>query len=148
MLEQIEIQLEELRQAEELEAQVRAMVAAKRQRLASLLREFAGVRKQEQEAVLAAAPAPSAPEPVLEEKPLLEEKPVLQAKKDRPYGAPGAPRDLLAESGAKPASQMASKGATALLKDKNAVAKSPSAQHVFQSLNRLVGGTKDSTLKH
>lgn len=142
MLEQIEIQLEELRQAEELEAQVRAMVAAKRQRLAALLREFAGVRKQEQEAVLAAAPAPSAPEPVL------EEKPVLQAKKDRPYGAPGAPRDLLAESGAKPASQMASKGATALLKDKNAVAKSPSAQHVFQSLNRLVGGTKDSTLKH
>jgi hypothetical protein len=149
MLEQIEIQLAELKQAEEIEAQVRAMVASKRERLAVLLKEFASTRKLP-EAVPNAEPIPV-------------------DRRERPYGAPGAPRDLLAESGAVAAKEVPSKGATVMLKPgalrseavparseagpaRNEAAKAPSAQQVFESLNRLVGsglpGGKGSTLKN
>ncbi len=143
--ELIEIQMKELREAEKLEAQIREMLVAKRERLMQLWKLAApAAAPPRPEAESFAPAAEAAPLPPFEASP-----PPAAALPERPYGSPGAPRDLLAESGAPAANAIPSTGVRELLKRQAAAsAKAPSAQQVFQSLNRLVGGVKDSTLKH
>jgi NADPH-dependent 2,4-dienoyl-CoA reductase/sulfur reductase-like enzyme len=129
LIEQIEAEIKELRQAEALESQIREMTAAKRERVMTLWKRALTSQEESAKAI------PPIPAPI--EIPKRE----LPLSVERPFGAPGAPRDMLATE-AKPAS---SKGATAILQAENAK-KAPSAQQVFQSLNRLVGKS-EGTLK-
>lgn len=108
--ERIEALLAELRQTEALEAQIHEMVVMKRERLATLLAEHMSLAAGAE--VVPVPKAQVAVKPV--EAPVVPAAPV-----DLPlstFGAYGAPKDLLQ---GRPA---------------------PSAQHVLDSLNRLMTG--------
>jgi|LakMenEpi03Aug12_release.lakeMendotaPanAssembly.Ray.scaffolds.fasta_scaffold1126634_2 hypothetical protein len=116
-LERIQALMSELRQTESLAAQIHEMVVMKRHRLDSLMSEYVEMAGGKEVAV-----AP----PVVEE----VKKPVVAAPvpavEDLPmssHGNYGAPKDLLQ---GRPA---------------------PSAQHVLDSLNRLMVGIKDISAK-
>ncbi len=137
LIESIEAEMKELRQLETLETQLREMAAQKRERVMALWK-LALAESAKSAATAEAVSVPeSAPPPVT-----LPKRNTNPA--ERPFGAPGTPRDLLAESGAKPMIENGA-GATALLNGAN---RAPSAQQVFQSLNRLVGGNKPEPLKN
>jgi hypothetical protein len=145
-LELIEVEMKELRQMEALEAQIREMAAGKRERVMGLWKKALGGQAIGMPSVTEAAPAkPEANEVSTAGGGLANGKTPV-----RPYGSPGAPRDLLAEAGT--ASGTAAKipqgnGASALVNG-DALKRAPSAQQVFQSLNRLVGGSKNEPLKN
>jgi hypothetical protein len=154
--ELIEIQMKELREAERLEAQIREMVAAKRERLMQLWTKAMERPKVEATPVVAKIEAAAEAAPVTLPATMPVAMPAIVP--ERPFGSPGAPRDLLAESGAPLARSVGAGGVSEILKKQAASRKGevpkapeekvPSAQQVFQSLNRLVGGIKDSATKH
>jgi hypothetical protein len=132
-IERIQSLFAELRQTETLASQVQEMVLAKRQRLDHLMQDFlarAAVAAVAAEPPPAPAPASApvsapvaapAPNPAAPKpaapKPAAPEMPLS------PHGTYGAPRDLLRNQPA------------------------PSAQHVLDSLNRLMAGMKDQSAK-
>ncbi len=122
-IERIQSLFAELRQTETLASQVQEMVLAKRQRLDHLMQDFlarAAVAAVAAEPPPAPAPvsAPvSAPVAAPAPKPAAPEMPLS------PHGTYGAPRDLLRNQ------------------------PTPSAQHVLDSLNRLMAGMKDQSAK-
>lgn len=149
-LDRIQATLSELRQTEALEAQVHEMVVMKRHRLDALMTEFIELSAEGAPAISqvlasldAPAPAPTpAPAPVVAAipEPVVAKAAVSQAavappppvERPRPaaedmqltaHGTYGAPRDLL--------------------KDRP----TPTAQHVLDSLNRLMTGIKDMPSK-
>jgi hypothetical protein len=144
-LDRIQATLSELRQTEALEAQVHEMVVMKRHRLDALMTEFIELSAEGAPAisqVLASleAPAPIAapapvvapvaapvPEPVVAKAavaPAIERpRPAVEDMQLTAHGTYGAPRDLL--------------------KDRP----TPTAQHVLDSLNRLMTGIKDMPSK-
>jgi hypothetical protein len=145
LIESIEAEMKDLRQLDTLESQIREMAALKRERVMALWKlALAGQAKAAVAAVAAdavpiaeAAPAPpvALPKRSAAGGERARERPSDRSG-ERPFGAPGAPRDLLAESGATQKIENGA-GASALLNTAN---RAPSAQQVFQSLNRLVGG--------
>ncbi|MBM3761632.1 MAG: hypothetical protein FJW36_15460 [Acidobacteria bacterium] len=123
-LERIQALVSELRQTEALEAQVHEMVVMKRHRLDALMTDFlerAGEDAPQQRTAPLPAPLPP-PKPVVEPPPLPKPKPVEDLPLSQ-HGSYGAPTDLLQ---GRPA---------------------PSAQHVLDSLNRLMTGIKDMSGK-
>ena len=139
-LEMIHTHLTELRQTEALEAQIHDMVVAKRHRLDGLMGEF--LRLAAEPVLVAAAPVLVAP--VVAE--------VRDVPRDSPMPATilpatilplttlpaiGAPRDLLQSNGngGSPGPALHSGPPT------------PSAQQVLDSLNRLMSGLKDISVK-
>jgi hypothetical protein len=125
-LERIQSLFSELRQTEALEAQVHEMVVMKRHRLDALMTDYLERARQDAPQPYA-APIP-APKPVVEPAPVPLPAPVPKPKPvdDMPlsqHGNYGAPTDLLQ---GRPA---------------------PSAQHVLDSLNRLMTGIKDMSAK-
>jgi hypothetical protein len=147
-LDHIQAVFTELRQAEALEAQIHEMVVMKRHRLDALMTEYLehAVQVAEAQATLPVSTPPSAPAPVAATPepaappplpaPAPASQPVSAAKSAvpvsptppeemplSPHGLYGAPRDLL-------------KGQPA-----------PSAQHVLDSLNRLMTSIKDNSAK-
>lgn len=143
LIELIEAEMKELRQIETLETQMREMAAAKRERVMGLWKRAiaANSRPSIQEAVAATPKVEriEAPSPIESPKP-------AAVPAARPYGTPGAPRDLLAESGVS-AKITSGNGASALV-NADTAKRAPSAHQVFQSLNRLVGGNKNEPLKN
>ncbi len=116
-LERIQALMSELRQTESLAAQIHEMVVMKRHRLDSLMSEYVELAGGKEVAV-----AP----PVVEEvkKPVVAAPaPVVEDLPMSSHGNYGAPKDLLQ---GRPA---------------------PSAQHVLDSLNRLMVGIKDISAK-
>ncbi len=142
LLEVIEAEMKELRQMEALEAQIRELAAGKRERVLRLWK-----KALEGQTI----GSPSVAEAVLRKTEVSEtsntgtNSPFGKAPV-RPFGSPGAPRDLLAESVSTP-KVPAGNGASALVSG-DALKGAPSAQQVFQSLNRLVGGSKNEPLKN
>ena len=134
-LDMIHTHLTELRQTEALEAQIHDMVVAKRHRLDGLMGEFLR---------LAAEPMLVAAAPVVVAKVVAE---VRDAPRDSPVPlttlpltslpAIGAPRDLLQSDGNGGSPGPAS----------HSVPPTPSAQQVLDSLNRLMSGLKDISVK-
>jgi len=123
-LERIQALFSELRQTEELEAQVHEMVVMKRHRLDALMTDFLerdGEDAPQQRTAPLPAPLPP-PKPVVEPPPLPKPKPVEDLPLSQ-HGSYGAPNDLLQ---GRPA---------------------PSAQHVLDSLNRLMTCIKDMSGK-
>jgi hypothetical protein len=118
-LERIQALSAELRQAEALEAQIREMVTMKRNRLDSMLTDHLQLAMLSSESgELVEKPAPA---PVVA---IAAPPPPPPADLPlSPHGNYGAPRDLLQ---GRPA---------------------PSAQHVLDSLNRLMAGMKDGSSK-
>lgn len=141
-LELIEAEMKELRQMEALEAQIREMAASKRERVMGLWKKALGGQPIGIPSVTEASPGkPEANEVSTVGGGLAAGKTPV-----RPYGSPGSPRDLLAESGTT-AKVPPGTGASALVNGE-ALKRAPSAQQVFQSLNRLVGGSKNEPLKN
>lgn len=141
-LELIEAEMKELRQMEALEAQIREMAASKRERVMGLWKKAIGGQVIGMSSVTeSAAGKPEVNEPSTVGASMAAGKPPA-----RPYGSPGAPRDLLAENSSI-AKVPAGNGASALVNG-DALKRAPSAQQVFQSLNRLVGGSKNEPLKN
>jgi hypothetical protein len=115
-LERIQAMSAELRQTEALEAQIREMVTLKRHRLDSMLTDhlqLAMLSSESSEPVAVPVPAPVVALPAPPPPLPAAELPLT------PHGNYGAPKDLLQ---GRPA---------------------PSAQHVLDSLNRLMAGIKD-----
>ena len=139
-LDMIHTHLTELRQTEALEAQIHDMVVAKRHRLDGLMGEF--LRLAAEPMLVAAAPVVIAPVVVA---------PVVAEVRDAPRDSPvplttlpltslpaiGAPRDLLQSDGNGGSPGPAS----------HSVPPTPSAQQVLDSLNRLMSGLKDISVK-
>lgn len=129
-LERIQAVFAELRQTEALEAQVHEMVVMKRHRLDALMTDYlqhAVLSEDIPQPVVAAAPA-SLPQPLPAAAPMPTPAPLpppapVEDMPLSPHGLYGAPRDLL-------------KGQP-----------TPSAQHVLDSLNRLMTGIKDISPK-
>lgn len=124
-IERIQSLFAELRQTETLASQVQEMVLAKRQRLDNLMQDFLA-----RAAVAAVTPepapapvAPPAPAPVPAPPAVPTPKPAAPDMPLSPHGTYGAPRDLLRNQ------------------------PTPSAQHVLDSLNRLMAGMKDQSAK-
>lgn len=152
IIEMIEMEMKELRQMEALEAQAREMAASKRERVMMLWKmALAGQTVNPLAAESAASKAATPVEAVAaKQEPqdvqnVAASVPVGKAPV-RPFGSPGAPRDLLTESGTA-SKQLGGNGASALVNG-DAIKRAPSAQQVFQSLNRLVGGSKGEPLKN
>lgn len=145
-LDRIQATLSELRQTEALEAQVHEMVVMKRHRLDALMTEFIELSAEGAPAISqvlasldAPAPAPAPvvaaiPEPVVAKAavsqaavapppPVERPRPAAEDMQLTAHGTYGAPRDLL--------------------KDRP----TPTAQHVLDSLNRLMTGIKDMPSK-
>lgn len=148
LIELIEAEMKELRQIETLETQIREMAAVKRDRVMSLWKTAIAANPRPVKQgflVQEAIAAPPKPESVEAAAPIEKSTPTVAAA-PRPYGTPGAPRDLLAESGVSP-KVPSGNGASALV-NADAAKRAPSAHQVFQSLNRLVGGNKNEPLKN
>lgn len=140
-LDRIQATLSELRQTEALEAQVHEMVVMKRHRLDALMTEFIGLSAEGEPAISqvvatlgasapAATPAVAAvAEPVVAKAvappppPVERPRPAAEEMQLTAHGTYGAPRDLLKER------------------------PTPTAQHVLDSLNRLMTGIKDMPSK-
>ena len=144
-LDMIHTHLTELRQTEALEAQIHDMVVAKRHRLDGLMGEF--LRLAAEPMLVAAAPVVVAPVIIA---PVVV-APVVAEVRDAPRDSPvplttlpltslpaiGAPRDLLQSDGNGGSPGPAS----------HSVPPTPSAQQVLDSLNRLMSGLKDISVK-
>ena len=160
-LDMIHTHLTELRQTEALEAQIHDMVVAKRHRLDGLMSEFlrlasepVGVAVAPEVAVAPQAVAPQvvAPQvvaPVVVEVPDIAPETPLAAATLPLTTLPltnlplttlppiGAPRDLLQTNG----------NGRSPVHGSNAAAPTPSAQQVLDSLNRLMSGLKEISVK-
>ncbi len=149
-LDMIQTHLTELRQTEALEAQIHDMVVAKRHRLDGLMGEF--LRLAAEPVAVAVSPVLAAPvlaAPVLAA-PVVAEVPEIPQATPTPgtilplttlplttLPAIGAPRDLLQSNGNGVSHGPAS----------NPAPPTPSAQQVLDSLNRLMSGLKEISVK-
>lgn len=118
-LERIQSLFSELRQTEALESQVHEMVVMKRHRLDALMTDYLELAHAGAEA----APVVAVPAVVAIPAIAAIEEIAVEAMPMTPIGNYGAPKDLL-------------KGRP-----------TPSAQHVLDSLNRLMTGIKDISAK-
>lgn len=156
----MEAEMKELRQIEALESQIRELAVRKRERVLELWKATLPVAVATSVSTPSPDVAPSTAStlPAAITEPSQELAKAADTTKEsapprakvnlpaRPYGTPGAPRDLLTESGVSSKNAVGN-GASALVNGDTAK-RAPSAQQVFQSLNRLVGGNKNQPLKN
>ena len=145
-LDMIHTHLTELRQTEALEAQIHDMVVAKRHRLDGLMGDFLRLAAEPvpvaEPVPMAAAPGGVAP--VVAEAQALPEDSTMSGTILPLTTVPaiGAPRDLLQSNG-----KLRSSGNLSTAAPANAALPTPSAQQVLDSLNRLMSGLKEISVK-